>query len=252
MSVATDPIEATRPGLVTYLGYLCGVAGMAAGLTLLFFGMRAVMDVGGSCATGGPYVPAVECPSGVAEVTLLGFFGGGLATVVTGWYGATIGGIYSVVAFLGWPALFLSLGWNFLEYGLDPPGEGGWEWGWLICAVVFIAMGGLPLAAGIAWRDDVREGIVAAQLETSGRPRVRRIAPVRTGAFYPDDVNPEELLRESAGPGLVDELERLAALRNSGDLTAIEYADAKRALLGEAPRPSSEVSADRASSEPPA
>lgn len=47
---------------------------------------------------------------------------------------------------LAWPALFCSLGWNFLEYGIDPPPpEHGPVWGWLICAVTFLAMGGIPL-----------------------------------------------------------------------------------------------------------
>jgi hypothetical protein len=46
---------------------------------------------------------------------------------------------------LAWPALFLSLGWNFLEYGLDPPGAAGVAPGWLVCAVVFGLMGAVPL-----------------------------------------------------------------------------------------------------------
>jgi Na+/melibiose symporter-like transporter len=45
---------------------------------------------------------------------------------------------------LAWPALFLSLGWNFLEFAFAPPG-GGLAWGWLVCGVVFVLMGGLPL-----------------------------------------------------------------------------------------------------------
>ena len=49
---------------------------------------------------------------------------------------------------LAWPALFLSLGWNFLEFGFDPPGEDdGLVWGWIVCGVVFWLMGGLPLFA---------------------------------------------------------------------------------------------------------
>lgn len=35
-----------------------------------------------------------------------------------------------------------------------------------------------------------------------------------------------------SGPGLVDDLERLAALHRSGALTAVEYAEAKKRLLG--------------------
>src|SRR3712207_7813523 len=42
-----------------------GVAGMAACLTLVFLGMRAVMDVGGACADGGPFVIDTPCPDGV-------------------------------------------------------------------------------------------------------------------------------------------------------------------------------------------
>lgn len=38
------------------------VAGVAAGLTLLYLGMRAVMEIGGACADGGPYVPRQSCP----------------------------------------------------------------------------------------------------------------------------------------------------------------------------------------------
>jgi hypothetical protein len=45
---------------------------------------------------------------------------------------------------LAWPGLFLSLGWNFLEFAFAPPG-GGLAWGWLVCGVLFALMGGLPL-----------------------------------------------------------------------------------------------------------
>jgi hypothetical protein len=52
---------------------------------------------------------------------------------------------------LAWPALFLSLGWNFLEYGVDPPdGSANVVWGWLFCGVLFVLMGGLPLLFGIS------------------------------------------------------------------------------------------------------
>ena len=40
-----------------------GVAAVVACLTVLFYCMRAVMDIGGSCASGGPYVVARPCPS---------------------------------------------------------------------------------------------------------------------------------------------------------------------------------------------
>ena len=46
---------------------------------------------------------------------------------------------------LSWSALFLSLGWNFLEFGLGLRMEGGAVIAWLICAVLFIPMGAIPL-----------------------------------------------------------------------------------------------------------
>ena len=38
----------------------------AACLTVLFLCMRSVMDIGGSCASGGPYEIANPCPAGFA------------------------------------------------------------------------------------------------------------------------------------------------------------------------------------------
>jgi len=48
---------------------------------------------------------------------------------------------------LAWPALFLSLGFNFFDYGISPPPEfaSGAEAGWIICGIVFVLMGGVPL-----------------------------------------------------------------------------------------------------------
>ena len=51
----------------TVLGYLAGIAVGTMSMTLLFLGMRAVMDVGGACADGGPFVTAQPCPSGPAR-----------------------------------------------------------------------------------------------------------------------------------------------------------------------------------------
>ena len=38
---------------------------VAVSLTWTYLSMRAVMNVGGSCADGGPYIPRVSCPDGV-------------------------------------------------------------------------------------------------------------------------------------------------------------------------------------------
>ena len=145
-----------------------GVGGLALCITLVFLGMRAVMDVGGACADGGPYVSAQSCPDGSTPALLLGIFGlflfGGIGAV----YGSRLGGIWAAAPLFAWSGLFLALGWNFLDYGLfNPPGDETVIWGWLLCGVIFVAMGLAPLLGGLAV-------FGAAPVSRVGRP-VRRI-----------------------------------------------------------------------------
>jgi hypothetical protein len=113
-------------------------------LTLVFQSMRAVMDVGGACASGGAYEIRQQCPKGVAWVMPVGIFGMFFAGIFTFMGVFSEGGPRPYV--FAWSALFLALGWNFLEYGFDAPG-GGTSVGWIICGVVFVLMGGAPLLA---------------------------------------------------------------------------------------------------------
>lgn len=159
------------------------LGGVACGLTLLYLGMRAIMDVGGACASGGPYVPSVECPEGVPLLMIGGLWGGLISLGLYLW--STSKHRVPTLVALSWPALFLSLGWNFLDYGLDPPGGEGLVWGWLICAALFALMGGLPLLAMVK--------PVMAQFGRSGpeMPPARVVIPTRTKVGQ---------LRRPAGP----------------------------------------------------
>ncbi len=212
------PDETARLPLGRVIGYLLGIAALAFCITLLWLGMRAVMDLGGFCASGGPYVIAVECPDAVLATTPLSIFGAFLAIGLILWGGAGLGGEWMSLAFLAWPALFLSLGWNFLEYGLFPPDDSGWVWSWLFCGVLFVLMGAVPLAIAIGIAREGSGG--SGRSYASGRVVVRPTPP-----------QPRPDTEEDGD--IVDRLERLASLRRRGDLTNEEFEAAKATLIAD-------------------
>lgn len=237
MSIAAPtrtPLEALRATVSVFVT----LAGVSCGLTLLYLGMRAVMDIGGVCASGGPFVPRVECPEGVPLVMIGGIWGG-LVFVGLYLWSTSKHRVPTLVGF-AWPALFLSLGWNFLDYGIDPPVGDGLVWGWLICAILFALMGGLPLLA-----------MVKPIMSQFGRrapetPQAKVVIPTRSKVKELRAVAPPNARRrqrfgfdpEPGGPrgeSLVDALERLGALHESGALSDDEFEAAKRRVLeGEA------------------
>jgi hypothetical protein len=141
-----------------------GWAGLAACLTLMYLGMRSVMDVGGSCADGGPYVSAQPCPDGSTPALLLGIFGGFGFGFLASVGGIAVGGIWAATPILAWSALFGSLGWNFIQYGIVNPPGGELDWGWAICGILFWAMAFFPLIGVISM---ARAGVGRSR----GRPR---------------------------------------------------------------------------------
>ncbi len=212
-----------RPfSLLGTLGVVVSLAVVSGCLTIVFLAMRAVMDIGGFCAEGGPYVIETSCPEGVPGLMLGGFWIGALAVVAYVLLAAKNKAVN--LAGLLWPALFLSLGWNFLEYGFSPPFEGGLAWGWLVPGVLFVLMGGLPLLWAIPFllrSDSSPRNLVGVALE-EGAVAARRAASGRRRIETPSEPAP-----------LVDELERLARLHQRGSLTDAEYEAAKRRLLEE-------------------
>lgn len=203
-----------------------GVAGSVACLTLIFRSMRAVMGAGmSSCASGGPYVVANPCPDGVAWMLPVSIWVGIGLLVVASVAAMRLG--QPSIAWLAWPALFLSLGWNFWQFGLDPVGTDGPVWGWLVCAVLFTIMGGGPLLLVLFGRDG----------QTGRAPRTpqRAAASVATiGARIRAEATPPPFRRPTAdADDLVGSLERLARLHREGAIDDAEYRDAKRRLLEE-------------------
>jgi hypothetical protein len=139
----------------TIAGYLVGIAIGSMSITLLFLGMRAVMDVGGACADGGPYVSAQPCPTGVPPAMLAAMFGLFVAAGLIMWFGSRIGGLAAAVVAVGWPVLFIALGYNFVDYAFhSPDGEPGPVWAWLIPGLLFFLIGGAPVIVAIwGWRE---------------------------------------------------------------------------------------------------
>ncbi len=209
---------------------LVGVAGLAFCLTLLFLGMRSVLDIGGSCADGGPYVSRQSCPAGVPLATVGGIFGLFLFGGLTALAGSRIGGPWGGLVFLAWPALFLSLGWNFLEFAVRTPG--GPDIGWLICGVVFVAMGGGPLLALLPSRPSSKRDPAAMRrllrdLQARQRQMVSRSPDPFAPAAFDDDAS------RRSRTDLTSRLERLADLHSAGSLTDAEFDEAKRRVIAE-------------------
>lgn len=211
-------------GLGSVLRYLVGMAGLAFAITILWLSMRAVMGIGGACASGGPYVPAVECPEAVVLLTPVSIFVGIAALGLAAWGGAGLRGGWIGLLFLAWPALFLSLGWNFLEFGLRPPGgqPGQIVWSWLFCAVVFFLIGGVPLV-GALW--GIREAVGSHRAYAGGRVLVGPRAGFETLRSSPSPGGP------AAPADVATRLERLVRLHRAGDLTDAEFEAARRATL---------------------
>lgn len=115
-------------------------------MTWVFLSMRAVMDIGGSCGSGGPYVYATPCPANVGAFMGLGipvmlisaFIGSGVAMGL---------GAPNLLLPMWW-LLFGSLGWNFLDYGLF---SGDVVWGWAFCGIVFVLMALPALLISLPW-----------------------------------------------------------------------------------------------------
>ena len=136
-----------RPPPLIVAGTFIGAFGFAACLAILSSGMRAIMATGtGFVAVGGPYEIANPAPDWVWVIPV---------SVLAGW---VFGGLFALAAWrldrfraviVIWSGLFLLLGFNFLQLGIDP--EAGIVWGWFVSGVVFVVMGAAPLLAPL-WR----------------------------------------------------------------------------------------------------
>jgi hypothetical protein len=237
--------------IVDVLLYLLGIAGLAASLTIIWLSMRAVLDIGGYCADGGPYEIAHHCPDGVGLLLTLSIFVGLGCAGLMAWKGVSLGAPYDGLVGLAWPALFISLGFNFLQFAFFPSGEEGIEIGFLIPGILFVIMGAAPLVGYLPGRNGSKPSsdtplldMAAQQEERSEHKQVQdqrahlladmvQEAQHRSVASTPAET-PEPTEPTTENDDLVGKLERLSALYRAGSLNFDEFQKAKQALINEA------------------
>ena len=207
-----------------------GMAGLAAALTILFLSMRSVMKIGGTCASGNtPYVISHPCPKGVSGLLVGSIWGGLIFAGLYAWQ-SSAAGAPALVA-LAWPALFLSLGYNFLDFGIHPPDDSGLVWGWLICGALFLVMGGAPLVLYLFFGRGERSRI----LPRGTGPFLRMGAGIASTASHwtPSTIWGAPAPTVPSRGDFVSRLERLAELHRAGDLTDDQYQSAKEQIIRE-------------------
>ena len=126
-----------------------------------------------------------------------------------------------------WPALFGSLGYQFLRAAVDSTDA----WGLWLCGVLFLLMAAAPLFLVLSAERGTLKG-AAPRRRPAGdrRPPTAATSPSPTRApmvpvtFVTAD--------DSGDPDLAESLDRLSRLHRGGDLSDAEFADAKQQVLG--------------------
>jgi Short C-terminal domain len=237
------------------VGSLVGIAGVAFSITLMSRSMRSVEKIGGFCASGGPYQIAHPCPKGVSGLLPLSIFGGLIFLAVFAICTTSRG---RSCLLLAWSALFLGLGWNFIDFGIVNPNGGNVSYGQLIPGILFIIMGAVPLVwvvpamfrallgedddsgtttsstgTGAPWASTT--GVrFTSPTGTSTTPNAwSGLASTATPTMTAPTATTTPTRASSASKGdVASELEKLASLHRRGELTDTEYEDAKRRAIG--------------------
>jgi hypothetical protein len=186
----------------------------------------------GTCASGGPYAVARECPEGTEWLGLLipgGIFvmlGSALLYATRGAPpGSEKKGGAGSALLLIWSGLFLGIGFACFwgVWGPDAnPGPGGKEGG-LIVGFLFVPMGLAPIVATLWSRRKRRQlGWPPAQGGEDVMLALERRAPVvRKSNLFGD------------GDDKLSKLERIEKLRSQGALTRSEFDRLKAEVMGE-------------------
>jgi hypothetical protein len=162
-AVTPETQRVVRPGVLA--GVVAIALGISSSMTVIWLSMRGVMQLGGFVASGGPYEIADPAPGWIwllpVSIVLL---------VVLMFASSEMNSAFDTPSLMlvAWSLLFLSLGVNFLDFGIRSPGS-GISIAWLVCAALFFLMGGGGLWA---LRESVRVGweYDRKKAEESGAP----------------------------------------------------------------------------------
>jgi putative oligomerization/nucleic acid binding protein len=200
---------------------LIGFGLIAFAWVTLGYSLNQLLQIG-TCASGGPYVSARQCPDGTAGIGLMI-----PAAIVAMLIGAAIyagrgrapgsdrppnNGLLAVWV---WTGIFWSISAGCLLGVWGPeanPGPGGKEGG-LIVGLLFVPMGALGLLAiNFPWSQ--KRGAKASALSIPGAGRIAKAAVKRAPGLDP-----------------VGRLERLTKLRDQGVVTDAEFERLKQEIL---------------------
>ena len=76
-----------------------------------------LMEIGGVCASGGPYEIRQECPEGSSLLLAASIPVGLIFGCLMLWGMGALSPGAALLTFVSWPALYLSLAWNFFDTG---------------------------------------------------------------------------------------------------------------------------------------
>ena len=229
---------------------ILGLVLFVTGLAAMEYAVAELMSIG-TCASGGPYVSARECPEGTVGKALLipaGLIVGGIGIVVFALRGPKPGAADDArrvsAAVLGWSALFLATGVVILVagFGSDAPDADNAKLTGIIIAGFFVPMGLVPLRWIVSGRSRLRRGYNALSGEIlQGAQRSAAAAPGPVGPSRPAPPTPTPPVPAPARPSPaadvsgdpVERLRKLGELRDWGVLTPAEFAAAKSRILAE-------------------
>jgi hypothetical protein len=230
---------------------ILGLTLLLSGLAAFEYGLYELMNIG-TCASGGPYVSARECPEGTFGKALLlpgGLILAGIGIVVWALRGRRPGapdGAWRASAWLvGWSPLFIGTGVVALVAGLgsDAPDASSAKWVGIFLAAMFIPMGLVPVLWEFTGARRLRRAGGFTGLTTGALRSVERMSAApgqpstaaRPPAGAPPAPTPTPVQSPAAGltGDPVERLRKLGELRDSGVLSPDEFAAAKSRILAE-------------------